>query len=130
VLQEYSTRPIEDPLAMSDAARKFGDEIRKAGAKTVLFLTWARYNQPENQAVLTQAYDKVGREIGAIVVRVGPAWERVIDEKPSIKLHMGRPQPPHARGQRTSRPRCFMRRCCTIRRWACRRSSSCSAESR
>jgi hypothetical protein len=88
VLQEYSTRPIEDALAMSDYARKFGDEIRKAGAKTVLFLTWARYNQPENQAVLTQAYDKVGRELGAVVVRVGPAWERVIDEKPSIKLHM------------------------------------------
>jgi hypothetical protein len=51
-------------------------------------MTWARLNEPENETVIVQAYNKIGRELGATVARVGPAWERVLDEKPSIKLHM------------------------------------------
>jgi hypothetical protein len=88
VLQDFSTRPIDDPSAMFAYVRKFDELIRQAGAKTVLFMTWARFNQPETEAVIEQAYAKIGRELGATVARVGPAWERVLDEKPSIKLHM------------------------------------------
>jgi hypothetical protein len=88
VLQDYSTRAITDAPSLFTYARKFDAEIRKAGAKTAFFMTWARYNQPETQATITQAYDKIARELGAPVARVGPAFERVLDEKPSIRLHM------------------------------------------
>jgi hypothetical protein len=88
VLQDFRTRPVNDPSAMFAYVRKFDELIRDAGAKTVLFMTWAKFNQPENEVVIAQAYDKIGRELGATVARVGPAWERVLDERPSIKLHM------------------------------------------
>jgi len=88
VLQDFSTRPVDDPSAMFAYVRKFDELIRQAGPKTVLFMTWARLNEPENETVIVQAYNKIGRELGATVARVGPAWERVLDEKPSIKLHM------------------------------------------
>jgi hypothetical protein len=88
VLQEFSTRPIDDPELMFTYARRFDQEIKRVGAKTVFYLTWARFNQPENQIVLNRAYDKIARELNATVARVGPAWERVLEDTPRIKLHM------------------------------------------
>jgi len=88
VLQDLSTRPLTDEPAMLKYAKLFDTEIKNAGAKTVLFLTWARFHQPENQRVITRAYDAVAKEVNALVARVGPAWERVIEQRPGFKLHM------------------------------------------
>ncbi|MDQ3438851.1 MAG: SGNH/GDSL hydrolase family protein [Planctomycetota bacterium] len=87
VLQEYSTRPIADALAMHRYARLFDAEIKNAGAKTVFYMTWARFHQPENQRVITRAYDAIAKELNALVARVGPAWERVLEQRPDLKLH-------------------------------------------
>ncbi|HEV2293828.1 MAG TPA: hypothetical protein VGR35_08220 [Tepidisphaeraceae bacterium] len=87
VLQEFSTRPIENPELMFEFGRKFDAEIKAAGAETVFFLTWARFHQPENQRVITRAYNKLAFELGALVAPVGPAFERVLDLRPSIRLH-------------------------------------------
>ncbi len=86
VLQEYSTRPIADALAMHRYARLFDAEIKNAGAKTVFYMTWARFHQPENQRVITRAYDAIAKELNALVARVGPAWERVLEQRPDLKL--------------------------------------------
>ncbi len=88
VLQELSARPVGDPKLMFDYARRFDAEIKAAGAKTVFYLTWTRFHQPENQLPINRAYGTIADELDAIVARVGPAWERVLDERPSIKLHM------------------------------------------
>jgi hypothetical protein len=87
VLQEYSTRPVADPNAMFAFARKFDAEIKAAGAKTVFYMTWARFHQPENQRVIARAYDTIGRELNARVARVGPAWEWSLEDRPGLKLH-------------------------------------------
>lgn len=87
VLQELSTRPIANPELMLEYARKFDAAIKSAGAHTVFFLTWARYHQPEKQRPITRAYNKVAFELAALVAPVGPAFERVLDEHPSIRLH-------------------------------------------
>jgi hypothetical protein len=87
VLQDLSTRPLTDEPAMLKYAKLFDAEIKSAGAETVLFLTWARFNQPENQRVITRAYGAVGKEINVLVARVGPAWERVLEQRPGLRLH-------------------------------------------
>ena len=62
-----------------EAAEKFFDEaIKAAGARTVLYMTWARQNAPESQQAITDAYTGVGRELGATVVPVGLAWQRFL----------------------------------------------------
>jgi hypothetical protein len=87
VLQEQSTLPLKNAGRMHEYVRLFDGEIRKRGAKTVLYMTWARRHEFERQKDLAQAYTDVGRAIGAIVVPVGLAWQRVLGEHPRIVLH-------------------------------------------
>ncbi len=88
VLQEQSTRPIEDPEKMFKAVRSLSEEIKKTGAKTLLYLTWSRKKTPETQEKLTESYEKIGEEIGAHVVSVGPAWEALHKLDPAMELYM------------------------------------------
>ena len=87
VLQEQSTLPITDPATMHQYARLFDAEIKKAGARTVFFLTWARQHQPENQAKLNDAYQRIARELNARVAPVGIAWAKALKEKVKLTLH-------------------------------------------
>lgn len=86
-LQEQSTLPFKNPARMRDYVLKFDKAIRGRGAKTVLYLTWARQDAPERQAEITDAYVSAGREAGALVVPAGIAWERVLGEYPDLVLH-------------------------------------------
>src|SRR3954468_3845662 len=74
VLQEQSTLPIKNAARMRENVLLFDEAIRAAGAKTVLYMTWARQHAPETQRTITEAYESIGREIHALVVPVGVAW--------------------------------------------------------
>jgi hypothetical protein len=50
-------------------------------------MTWARQHSPESQPVITEAYNSIGQELGAIVVPVGLAWQRFLAEHKSPVLH-------------------------------------------
>jgi hypothetical protein len=41
-------------------------------------MTWARQHAPESQQAITDAYTSIGKEIGAIVVPVGLAWQKFL----------------------------------------------------
>lgn len=75
VLQEQSTRPIRNPARMHQYVRLFDECIGNCGARTLLYLTWARGDAPETQDAISEAYRAIADEIGAVVVPVGPAWQ-------------------------------------------------------
>src|SRR4051812_44654659 len=50
VLQEQSTLPLTNRLRMHENVRLFDAAIRAGGARTVLYMTWARRHAPETQA--------------------------------------------------------------------------------
>lgn len=75
VLQEQSLLPLEQKERMYEYVRLLDKEIRLNGAKTVLFLTWARRDQPETQRAIDAAYGAIAGEIGALVAPVGQAWQ-------------------------------------------------------
>lgn len=87
VLQEQSTLPVKNAARMHESVRLFNPAIKAAGAKTVLYMTWARRNSPETQAAITEAYTSIGRELGAIVVPVGLAWRDFIATHEQPILH-------------------------------------------
>ena len=58
-------------------ARKFDEEIKNAGAKTVFFMTWSRSDNPEEQEILTYAYSSIAKELDAILAPVGLAWDQL-----------------------------------------------------
>src|SRR5262245_2337591 len=87
VLQEQSTLPVKNAKRMHENLRLFDGAIRAAGAKTVLYTTWARQHEPESQQAITDAYAGIGRELGATVVPVGKAWERYLRKHDRPALH-------------------------------------------
>jgi hypothetical protein len=87
VLQEQSTLPTKNPARMHDSVRDFHAAIDEAGARTALYLTWARRNAPEAQQGLTTAYATIAAEVGATLVPVGMVWERFLSTHDSPLLH-------------------------------------------
>jgi hypothetical protein len=87
VLQEQSTLPIKNAARMAENVRLFDAAIKAAGAKTVLYMTWARAHAPESQQLLTDAYTAIGAELGATVVPAGEAWRRFLAAHREPVLH-------------------------------------------
>lgn len=98
VLQEQSLLPINDPATMHKYAKLFDAEIKQAGAKTLFYLTWARQNRPETQVSLNDSYTKIARELGAVVVPAGPAWQTALRENPELALHLPDQSHPNSAG--------------------------------
>jgi len=98
VLQEQSVLPSlasQREAEMYPAVRQFDEHIRRAGAHTVLFLTWGRRDGlPERgfptmaamQAQLDAGYGQIAREIGATIAPVGTAWQKALARDPALKL--------------------------------------------
>lgn len=87
VLQEQSTLPVKNPARTAENIRDFNAVIKTTSAQTVLYMTWARQNAPETQAILSETYTQVGRELGAVVVPAGLAWQLCLATHPNIVLH-------------------------------------------
>lgn len=87
VLQEQSTLPVKSPARMRESVREFDAAIEEAGARTALYLTWARRNAPESQQALTSAYAGCAVELGATLIPVGMVWERFLAAHDHPALH-------------------------------------------
>jgi hypothetical protein len=87
VLQEQSTLPIKNARRMHENIRLFDEAIKASGAKTALYLTWARQNVPETQEALTNAYLAIGEELGATIVPAGVAWQQFLRKHDRPVLH-------------------------------------------
>ncbi|HEV3260196.1 MAG TPA: hypothetical protein VG013_25290 [Gemmataceae bacterium] len=87
VLQEQSTLPIKNARRMHENVRLFDEAINVAGAKTILYMTWARRQAPESQEAITDAYTSIGLELGATVVPVGAVWQSFLRKHNQPALH-------------------------------------------
>jgi len=87
VLQEQSTLPVKNSQRYHDNVRVIAPEITAHGAKPVLYLTWARQSAPQTQDIIDRAVAEIAAEVGALVVPVGAAWQRVLREKPEVRLY-------------------------------------------
>jgi hypothetical protein len=87
VLQEQSTLPLKNALRFHENVRLFDQAIKAAGAKTALYMTWARQNAPETQAALTDACASIGEELGAKIIPAGIAWQNFISQHAAPLLH-------------------------------------------
>ena len=100
VLQEQSTLPWKSPQRMHESVRLFDERIKAAGAKTVLYMTWARADDAGRQQAITEAYVSIGGELKARVAPVGLAWQHVLKKHPEIPLHDDDQSHPTAAGSR------------------------------
>jgi len=94
VLQDRSGGPLEELESFRKHGRLLDAEIKGQGAKTIFYLTWARRGRPANQALLTDAYRGLARELDAVLAPVGSAWLRA--QKMSAELVLHHPDGRHA----------------------------------
>ena len=91
VLQGHSLEPMASNKEESDrfraTVRAFDQMIRNAGARTVLYMTWAYRDKPEMTNLLSAGYVAAGDELRALVVPVGLAFERSRRQNPQIDLY-------------------------------------------
>jgi lysophospholipase L1-like esterase len=87
VLQEQSARPLREPEKMHIYARKFNSEIKKYNGKTLFFLHMAYQSHPEMINPLKEAFNTIAQELGAEVVPVGIAWDKVRTRYPDIEIY-------------------------------------------
>ena len=98
VLQEQSTRPLKNPRLMHQYVRLFNDDIAAAGARTALYMTWARRDSFDRQDELAEAYASIGNDLGTVVVPVGLAWKLALADDPALVLHDRDGSHPNAAG--------------------------------
>ncbi len=87
ILQERSGGPLEDPGAMQKYARLFDAKIKKQGAGTIFYMTWARRDCPNSQNIISQAYSVAAKATGGLLAPVGIAWENALKTDPDLRLH-------------------------------------------
>ena len=75
VLQEQSTLPVKNAQRFHENVRLFDPAIRAAGARTALYMTWARRHAPETQSLISTAYRDIATELAATLLPVGDAWQ-------------------------------------------------------
>jgi hypothetical protein len=91
VLQEQSQTAVTGQQQFDRYVRMFDYEIRAAGAKTVLLMTWQR---PDSLAygVTTAgeaaAYNQIGSAVGARVAPAGLAFARSLGQRPDLALNI------------------------------------------
>jgi len=104
VLQERSGGALEAPEAMHAVARLLDAEIKKQGAQTVLYMTWANRRRPQTQQIIEEAYGQISRELDAVLAPVGRAWETCLKADPGFRLH-------HADDRHANPAGCYLSAC-------------------
>lgn len=89
VLQDQSQNPVVNYFNFYEYAGKLDQEIKNAGAETVLFMTWERPDSVQfgvTTKALSNSYTAVGNALEAKVAPVGIAFSTARQQRPDIQL--------------------------------------------
>jgi hypothetical protein len=87
VLQDQSQAALHNRQSMFEYGKKFGAEIQKQGSQSILYMTWALQNKPEQQAIISKAYEGLAKETKARLAPVGNAWQMALTGDEQLVLH-------------------------------------------
>ena len=87
VLQDQSTMGLKNPARLKEYAAKFNELCKANGARSALYLTWARKDASNRQAEITAAYTEAAQAIDAVLIPVGTAWQHSLQQHPELVLH-------------------------------------------
>ena len=75
VLQPQSSEIMNEPDETLRYAKLLDEEIRRSGAKTIIFQTWAPRGSQHSQAAYNARYQQLARTLGASIAPVGAAFD-------------------------------------------------------
>ncbi len=86
VVLQHRAHPMGDIEDMKSGARQIMQWIREAGARPILYQTWAAKGEESFQATMSGIYYELGKELNCEVAPVGDEWQRVQTACPSVNL--------------------------------------------
>jgi hypothetical protein len=69
------------------AAMRFEPHIRGAGGRAVLWLPWARQDNPQSLDAAGESATQAARAVGGIVAPIGIAWKMALADDPTLPLY-------------------------------------------
>ena len=87
VLQDRSGGPLENLESFRTHACLLDEEIKRQGANTVFYMTWANKSRPRTQKLIADAYSRIAAELGAVLAPVGLIWEKAQALEAELNLH-------------------------------------------
>ncbi|MEM9459695.1 MAG: hypothetical protein AAGF11_36290 [Myxococcota bacterium] len=92
VLQERYRPSVDEPQTLLEYVELFDAEIAAVGAETMLYILWARDSELESQPVIIDNNLAAATAVGASLSPVGPAWEQIRIDYPTMTLAQNDPQ--------------------------------------
>lgn len=86
VLQEHA-HPFGPEERFLEAVRQLGRWIRQAGSKPVIYMTWARKEEEQEQARMSRAHEIAAAEIQALLAPVGDRWWEYLHSHPGVEMY-------------------------------------------
>jgi hypothetical protein len=89
IMMDCSQCPVHPQLApiFHDTVRKNAQIAVKAGARPVLFMSWAYKDKPEMTEQLAEQYTLAANNNDALVVPAGLAFARAMKARPDVELY-------------------------------------------
>ena len=98
VLQDQSAITLRNLSSFREFATKFDVAARQNGAKTLLYMTWGYAGKPDMGEIVEFEYNRLGKDLGAIVVPCGLAWKIWFEKNPGTELHISDKSHPNGAG--------------------------------
>ena len=86
VLQEFSRMPVTDREESERYFGLFNEEVRKSGARTIIFENWIHRGLDRDYATLLDAYHAIQNRTGGALAPIGAAWRQCENARPDIDL--------------------------------------------
>jgi hypothetical protein len=87
VLQQGPSALPESRRLLIDYTRRFDAEIKKAGARTALFMVWPSRTRRGDSNGVSQSYGAAAKDVDGLLLPAGDAWRAAWVEEPGLPLY-------------------------------------------
>ena len=86
VILQHNAHPFPGKESLISAGKSMAALVPEK-TKIYVYMTWSEKNNPEGQAVMSEAYELLAQEIGATVCPVGRVWQQARCEHPEEEFY-------------------------------------------
>jgi hypothetical protein len=87
VLQQGPSALPESQAMLRDFVRRFDVEIRRAGARTALFMVWPSLARKQDFDGVSRSYAAAAADVGGLLLPAGDAWRAAWTRDPTLALY-------------------------------------------
>ena len=87
VLQQGPSALLESRRLLVEYARRFGEVIRKTGARPALYMVWPSRDRRQDYSGVSQSYRAAAKAVNGLILPAGDAWSLVLQRRRELALY-------------------------------------------